>query len=44
MWWNSFYQWKKVSWPIKLLVLFCLLIVLFTFAGSFILFSRHTSK
>jgi len=36
MWWNSFDQWKKVSWPVKLLVLFCLLIVLFKLARFYL--------
>jgi hypothetical protein len=27
MWWNSIDQWKTVSWPIKLLVLLCVLAV-----------------
>jgi hypothetical protein len=27
MWWNSIDQWKMVRWPVKLLVLLCLLAV-----------------
>jgi hypothetical protein len=28
MWWNSFDQWKRVGWPIKVLVMICLIVVL----------------
>ena len=32
MWWNSLHQWRKVSLPVKLTVIICSLIVLFTIA------------
>lgn len=28
MWWNSFDQWKRVGWPIKVLVIICVIVVL----------------
>jgi hypothetical protein len=35
MWWNSIDQWKKVSWPMKLMVLLCVQTVFVKFAIMF---------